>query len=89
MLKRAGGDDDLIADMVFWSMSPRFDGRDRAVLELAEHMTRQPGQPIADDLWARLNGHFDEGQICELVACIGAFNAFNRMANSLQVEVTR
>lgn len=89
MLKRAGGDDELIGEMAVWSLSQRFSPRDRAVLALAEHLTTQPAAALDDPLWAELRSHFAEGEIVELVACIGAFNAFNRMANSLAVEITR
>lgn len=74
--------------MLLWSISNRFTPQERAVLELAETVTRHP-DPVPDELWERLTRHFDEGEIIELIACIAAFNAFNRMANALQVDITR
>lgn len=71
-----------------WEMSELFGEREKAALDLAERMTRN--EPVDDELWATLSRHFpDEGEVIELVACIAAFNAFNRMANVLRVEITR
>lgn len=89
MLKRAGGDDELIADLRVWALSPRFDAAEKAALQLAESMTARPKAGIDPDLWATLRAQYDEGQVVELVACIAAFNAFNRMVNALQIEITR
>lgn len=87
MLRRTGVDESYLEDLPIWSLSTRFDDRDRTALELAERMTRN--EAVDDQLWQRLSQHFDEGEIVELVAAIGAFNAFNRMANALRVEITR
>ncbi len=88
MLRRAGGTDDMISHLIMWENSPIFTERERAALDLAERMTRN--EPVDDALWAELIRHFpDEGEIVELVTCIAAFNAFNRMATALRVEITR
>lgn len=87
MARRAGASEERLADLTLWKLSPAFSGREKAALELAERMTRN--EPVDDELWSRLASHFDEGQIIELVAAVGAFNAFNRMSVALRVEITR
>jgi alkylhydroperoxidase family enzyme len=51
-------------------------------------MTRDGGE-VPDELWAEAEAHYSQEELIELVAVIAAFNAFNRMANALRVEVTR
>ncbi len=71
-----------------YATDPDFDAADRAALALADAITRDP-TGVSDELWAEVQRHFDEGQILELLAVIGVFNAFNRINNALQTEVTR
>lgn len=87
MARRAGASEERLADLALWKLSPAFSDREKTALELAERMTRN--EPVDDELWSRLTAHFDEGQIIELVAAVGAFNAFNRMSVALRVEITR
>lgn len=57
-------------------------------LELAERMVAS-GHAVDDGLWQRLTGHFDDGQIIELVSIAGLFNYFNRLNDALRMEITR
>lgn len=46
---------------------------DKAALELAEPVTRDPHE-VDDEFWAELRRHYDQGDIIELLAAIGVFN---------------
>ena len=50
-------------------------------------MTREP-RALPDAVWQDLRRHYDDGQIVEIVCTIGLFNYFNRVNNTLQIEVT-
>jgi alkylhydroperoxidase family enzyme len=63
-----------------------FTPAERAALALAERMTTD-AHGVDEEVWASLREHFDEGQVVELAAVIGLFNALNRFADALGVEV--
>ena len=47
------------------------------------------GGGVPDDLYAAVRSHWSEAAVVELAAVAGAFAMYNRLANALQVEVTR
>lgn len=65
-----------------------FTDAEKAALELAERVTRDPHQ-VDDDFWAELRKHYEEGEIIELLAAIGLFNYFNRFNDALRMEPTK
>ncbi len=65
-----------------------FSERELVALELADRMA-ESGHAVSDELWNRLKLHFDDGQLIELVSVIGLFNYFNRVNDTLQMEITR
>jgi alkylhydroperoxidase family enzyme len=87
LAKRFGVSEEKIARIVEYRTDPDFTPAEQSALALAENMTRTGGD-VEDAIWSAVNDHFTDGEVIELVATIGAFNAFNRMANSMQVEVT-
>lgn len=48
-----------------------------------------PGGRVPDDLWTEVRTHWSEGAALEIVAVAAAFSFFNRLSNSLQVEITK
>lgn len=72
---------DLVAA---WREAGVYDARERAALEWAEALTRMAAQPVADAAYATLQAEFSATQIASLTASIGAINAWNRIAGSLQ-----
>ena len=66
----------------------RFADRERAALEYAASLTRDP-HGIDGAAFERLHAHFDEGQIVEISAVAGLFNYFNRFNDALGVPPTR
>ena len=65
-----------------------FTERELAAFELADRMT-ESGHAVSDDLWVRLQEHYDHGQIVELACAIGLFNYFNRVNDTLRMEITK
>ena len=61
---------------------------EKAALRFAGAMTAVGGR-VPDDLYAEVRAHWSEGAVVELAAVAGAFALYNRLANALQVEVTR
>ena len=57
-------------------------------LEFAD-VVHGSGHDVADELYGRLRGSWDEGQIVEITLVIGMTEYFNRFNNSLGVEPTK
>lgn len=62
-----------------------FSERELVALRFAEMMTTS-AQDIDEELWDRLQAHFDDGQLIELSSVIGLFNFFNRFADALEIR---
>lgn len=60
----------------------------RAALDYADVIHRS-GHDVTDELYGRLRGFWDEGQIVEITLVIGMTEYFNRFNDSLRVEPTR
>lgn len=65
-----------------------FTERELAALELADRMT-ESGHAVSDKLWNHLLEHFEQDEMLELVAVIGMFNYFNRVNDTLRVDITK
>jgi alkylhydroperoxidase family enzyme len=65
-----------------------FDDKEKAALAYAQQLTLDAHQ-IDDALFARLQQHYDEGEIVEISAMAGLFNYFNRVNDALQMEPTK
>ena len=88
MARRHGWSDDQINNLDDFLNRSDFTDAEKAALELAERVTRDPHE-VDDDFWAELRRHYDEGQIIELLAAIGLFNYFNRFNDALRMEPTK
>lgn len=73
-----------LRELSLWRTSARFDEQDRLVLEYAEGMTRTPVE-VPDELFARLQEHFDDRQIVHLTMAIALENLYNRSNNALGI----
>ena len=60
----------------------------RAALDYADAIHRS-GHDVTDELYRRLRGAWDEGQIVEITLVIGMAEYFNRFNDSLRVEPTK
>ena len=65
-----------------------FDEKEKAALAYAKQLTLDAHR-IDDALFARLQQHYDEGEIVEISAMAGMFNYFNRVNDALQMEPTK
>ncbi|MDQ2743375.1 MAG: hypothetical protein M3Z66_13930 [Chloroflexota bacterium] len=82
---RAGLSHEKIAAVEVWRSSQLFDEAERAVLDLAEAMTATPVS-VSDELFGRLQRHFDEAQLVELAAEIAFENFRARFNRTFEVE---
>lgn len=65
-----------------------FDEKEKAALAYAKQLTLD-AHKIDDAMFARLQQHYDEGEIVEISAMAGLFNYFNRVNDALQMEPTK
>ncbi len=87
MARRHGWTDDQIDHLSSFRERPDFTQAEKAALELAERVTRDP-HDVDDTFWTELRRYYDEGEIIELLAAIGLFNYFNRFNDALRMEPT-
>src|SRR5947207_15731743 len=83
--QREGASDQKIAAVAAWHSSDLFAPEERAALELAEAMTTTPPN-VTDDLFARLQRHYDEAQLVELVAIVAQENFRSRFNTTFRIE---
>jgi alkylhydroperoxidase family enzyme len=88
-LRRVKVPEGKIAALLVAILDPAmFSERELVALELADRMAAS-GHAVSDELWERLRGFFDEGEVVELVSVIGLFNYFNRVNDALRMEITK
>ncbi len=61
-----------------------FEARERAALAYTDAMTRTIRVP--DEVFAAVRGHFDDRELVELTATIGAYNLVSRFLEALRVD---
>ncbi|WP_028921807.1 carboxymuconolactone decarboxylase family protein [Pseudonocardia acaciae] len=73
--------DQRLWSAVAWRDAPFYTEAERAVLALAEAMTRlaDAGDAVPDELWDAVAKHYDERQLAGLVLWISITNLFNRI----------
>ena len=85
LAQKAGGDAEKLRALATWRDSPLFDERECLVLEYAEAMTRTPVE-VSDELFARLQDHFDERQLVELTMSVALENLYTRFNWAMGIE---
>ena len=88
MARRHGWTDDQICHLANFRNRSDFTASEKAALELAERVTRDPHE-VDDAFWEELRRYYNEGEIIELLAAIGLFNYFNRFNDALRMEPTK
>ena len=85
---RLGVGPDKQADIVGveYRTSPHYTEAERAILDLTAHVVLDP-EEIPSDVWQRVHAHFDDGQIVEIVATIGAYLQVSKFGDALGVEL--
>jgi alkylhydroperoxidase family enzyme len=82
---RSGASEAKIRAVEHAATSPLFDDAERAALAYAEAMTIT-GQPVTDELFARVRAHFSEPQVVELTAAVALENFRSKFNVALGVE---
>jgi len=88
LARRHGWSDAQINNLAEFRKRSDFNPAEKAALELAERVTRDP-RSVDDEFWTELRRYYDEGEIIELLAAIGLFNYFNRFNDALRMEPTK
>lgn len=86
--KRAGETDERLWAVAAWRETPYFTDAERAVLALAESMTRlsdrERADAVSDELWTEVTKHYNEEQVAALVLWIATTNLFNRINTTIK-----
>jgi AhpD family alkylhydroperoxidase len=85
LAQKAGGDPEKLRALSTWRDSPLFNERECLVLEYAEAMTRTPVE-VSDELFTRLQDHFDERQLVELTMAVALENLYTRFNWAMGIE---
>ena len=85
---RLGVTEEKQADIVGveYRTSPHYTEAEVAILDLCAHAVLDP-EGITDDVWERVRAHYDDGQIVEIVATIGAYLQVSKFGDALGVEL--
>src|SRR5438105_7647347 len=83
--QREGASDEKIAAVASYQTSDLFTPAERVALELADAMTATPPN-VTDELFARLQQHYDEAQLVELAAIVAQENFRSRFNTTFRVE---
>ena len=85
MALEAGVSEAQLADLPRWRDSKRFNERERAVLALADAVTR--GGKLPDSVHEDLKQHFKPGEVVELVLTAAFYNCVSRTLLALEVPL--
>jgi uncharacterized peroxidase-related enzyme len=77
-----GVDEETLTQLGDFATSPRFSDAERAALAATVALTREP-RALPPAVWEALRANYDEGEIVEILAVIGANNYVSRVSNSL------
>lgn len=84
MSSEHGVSDEKILDLENYATSPHYSDAERVALEYADAMTIT-SRDVDDDLFARLQQHYDDVAIVELTATIAWENASSKFNRALRV----
>jgi len=71
---------------VEYQTSEHYTPREVAILDLCQHVTLDPENTPAE-VWQRVKEHYDDGQIVEIVATIGAYLQVSKFGDAMGVEL--
>lgn len=79
-LLRMGDYTQHIIQLSVWRESPLFTAKEKAVLELTEHVTKVADAGVPDEVYASVRAHLDEKEYVDLIMAILTINGWNRIA---------
>ena len=85
MALEAGISEAQLGDLARWRDSKRFNDQERAVLAMADAVTR--GGKLPDIVHADLKHHFKDGEVVELVLTAAFYNCVSRTLLALEVPL--
>jgi len=85
-LKKQGETDERLFAVAAWRDAPYFTDAERAALALTEAVTRLSDRPdpVPDQIWQEVAGHYDEPALAALILAIALINVWNRLNVSTQ-----
>jgi len=66
--------------------SPHYTEQEVAILDLCSHVVINP-EEIPADVWERVKKHYDDGQVIEILATIGAYLQVSKFGDAMGVEL--
>jgi AhpD family alkylhydroperoxidase len=73
-----------MSSLCVWQETPYFSDKERAVLQLAESLTKLNGEPIHESVYKSLFEFFSKAEICNLALVISQINTWNRLMITFQ-----
>ncbi len=85
---RLGVSEEKQADIVGtqYRISPHYTEAERAILDLCAHVVLDP-EKIPAEVWERVRANYDDGQIVEILATIGAYLQVSKFGDAMGVEL--
>lgn len=71
---------------VEYQNSPHYTENEVAILDLCSHVVLNP-EEIPADVWERVKKHYDDGQVVEILATIGAYLQVSKFGDAMGVEL--
>ncbi len=85
--RAAGETEQRLYTLSAWRETPFYSERERAALEWTEAVTLVGETHVPDDIFARVQQHFDESELVALTFAVVVINSWNRLAVSFRVPV--
>lgn len=79
-----GKQEDIVG--VEYQNSPHYSENEVAILDLCSHVVLNP-EGIPADVWERVKKHYDDGQVIEILATIGAYLQVSKFGDAMGVEL--
>ena len=83
----AGETEQRLYCLAAWRETAFYNERERAALELTEHLTLVAEKRVPDELYERARKQFSEKELVDLTLAIVAINGFNRLNVAFEPEV--
>ena len=78
--RKAGETESRIYALSAWEESPLFTDAERAVLALADAITRISEHGVSDEIFKNVQTHFSDNQVAQIIIAINQINFWNRIA---------
>ncbi|AUC85408.1 carboxymuconolactone decarboxylase [Polaribacter sp. ALD11] len=83
-LKHANETELRMASLCLWKETSYFSDKERAVLQLAEKLTKLNSEPITESIYKSLFEFFSKSEVCNLALAIAQINTWTRLMITFQ-----